>query len=43
MNDLSSKSLFNLEKKEIDKIKEDFVAVKITDEETLSIIDVIYK
>ena len=35
MNDLSSKSLFNLEKKEIDKIKKDFEAVKVTDEETM--------
>ena len=43
MNDLSSKSLFNLEKKEIDKIKKDFEAVKVTDEETMSIIDEIYK
>ena len=43
MNDLSSKSLFNLEKKEIDKIKKDFEAVKVTDEETVSIIDEIYK
>ena len=43
MNDLSSKRLFNLEKKEIDKIKKDFEAVKITDEETISIIDEIYK
>ncbi len=43
MNDLSSKSLFNLEKKEIDKIKKDFEAVKVTDEETVSIIDELYK
>ena len=43
MNDLSSKSLFNLEKKEIDKIKKDFEAVKVTDEETMGIIDEIYK
>ena len=43
MSDLSSKSLFNLEKKEIDKIKKDFEAVKVTDEETISIIDEIYK
>ena len=35
--------VFNLEKKEIDKIKKDFEAVKITDEETISIIDEIYK
>ncbi len=42
MNDLSSKSFFNLEKKEIDKIKKDFEAVKITDEETASIINKIY-
>ncbi len=43
MNDLSSKSLFNLEKKQIDKIKKDFEAIKVTDEETISIIDEIYK
>ncbi|MEC7099847.1 MAG: threonine synthase, partial [Pseudomonadota bacterium] len=43
MNDLSSKSLFNLEKKEIDKIKKDFEAVKVTDEETINIIDEVYK
>ena len=43
MNDLSSKSLFNLDKKEIDKIKKDFEAVKVTDEETVSIINEIYK
>ena len=43
MSDLSSKCLFNLEKKEIDKIKKDFEAVKVTDEETVSIIDEIYK
>ena len=43
MNDLSSKSLFNLEKKEIDKIKKDFEAVKVTDEETVSIINEIYE
>ncbi len=43
MSHLSSKNLFNLEKKEIDKIKKDFEAVKVTDEETVSIIDEIYK
>ncbi len=43
MNDLSSKNLFNLEKKEIDKIKEDFKAAKVTDEETLNIINEMYK
>ena len=43
MNDLSSKNLFNLEKKEIDKIKKDFEAVKIVDEEAVSIINEIYK
>ena len=42
MKDLASKSMFNLEKKEINKIKKDFEAVKVTDEETLSIIDEIY-
>ncbi len=43
MNDLSSKNLFNLEKKEIDKIKKDFEAVKVSDEETVKIIYQIYK
>ena len=43
MNDLSSKSFFNLEKKEIDKIKKDFEAVKVTDEETLSLIHEVYR
>ena len=43
MNDLSSKSLFNLDKKEINKIKKDFEAVKVTDEETVSIINEIYE
>ena len=43
MRDLSSKNLFNLERREIDKIKKDFEAVKVTDEETVSIIDEIYK
>ena len=43
MNDLSSKKLFNLEKKEIDKIKKDFEAAKVTDEETVSIINETYK
>ncbi len=43
MNDLSVKSLFNLEKKGIEKIKKDFEAVKITDEETVNIIDEVYK
>ncbi len=43
MDNLSSKSFFNLEKKEIFKIKKDFEAVKVTDEETVSIIDEIYK
>ena len=43
MNDLSSKNSFNLEKKEINEIKKDFEAVKITDEETVSIIEEIYK
>ena len=40
---VSLKSIFNLEKKEIDKIKKDFEAVKVTDEETVSIINEIYK
>ena len=43
MNDLSSKGLFNLQKKDIEKIKKDFEGVKITDEETESIIDQVYK
>ena len=43
MKDLSSKSLFNLKKKEIEKIKKDFEGVKVTDEETANIIHEIYK
>ena len=43
MNDLSSKGLFNLQKKDVEKIKKDFEGVKITDEETESIIDQVYK
>ena len=43
MQDLSSKRLFNLEKKEIQKIKIDFAGVKITDEETVRIINEVYK
>ncbi len=43
MNDLSLKGSFNLQKKEIEKIKTDFEGVKITDEETESIIKEVYK
>ena len=43
MNELSLKSLFKLERKEVEEIKKDFEAVKITDEQTVSIIDEIYK
>ncbi len=43
MNDLSSKGVFNLQKKEIEKIKKDFEGVKITDEETENIINEVYK
>ena len=43
MKDLSSKSSFNLKKKEIEKIKKDFEGVKVTDEETANIIHDIYK
>ncbi len=43
MNDLSFKGLFNLEKSKIEKIKEDFEGVKISDEETQNIINEIYK
>ena len=43
MKDLSSKSLFNLKEKEIEKIKKDFEGVKVTDEETANIIHEIYK
>ena len=35
--------VFQFPKKEIDKIKKDFEAVKVTDEETVSIINEIYK
>ena len=43
MNELSSKGLFNLQKKEIEKIKKDFEGVKITDDETKKIINSVYK
>ena len=43
MNDLSSKGAFNLQKKEVEKIKKDFEGVKITDEETENIIKEVYK
>ena len=43
MKNLSSKGLFNLRKKEIEKIKLDFEGIKITDEETADIIEEIYK
>ncbi len=43
MSDLSSKHSFNLGENEINKIKQDFVAIKITDEETVNIIEEIYK
>jgi Threonine synthase len=43
MNDRSLKSSFNLNKKEIYRIKKDFEALKVTDEETVSIINEIYK
>tara|TARA_Y100001970_G_scaffold289233_1_gene418924 strand:- start:933 stop:2309 length:1377 start_codon:yes stop_codon:yes gene_type:complete len=43
MKDLSSKRLFYLEKKEIQKIKKDFEGIKITDEETMQIIHEVYK
>ncbi len=43
MKDLYSKNLFNLGKKEIQKIKKDFEAIKITDEETIKIIHEVYK
>ena len=43
MKALSSKGLFNLQKKEIEKIKKDFESIKITDEETKSVIKEVYK
>ena len=43
MNDLSSKGFFNLQKNEIQQIKKDFEGVKISDEETESIIIEVYK
>ena len=43
MSDLSSKNSFNLEKKEIEKIKKDFEGVRVTDEETANIIYEVYK
>jgi len=43
MNDLSSKGSFNLKKNEIEKIKKDFEGIKITDKETETIIEEVYK
>ncbi len=43
MDDLSSKGSFSLNKDEIEKIKKDFEAVKINDDETQNIIKDIYK
>ncbi len=43
MNDLSSKGVFNLQKKKVEKIKKDFEGIKITDEETENIIKEVYK
>ncbi len=43
MNDLSSKGSFNLKKNEIEKIKKDFEGIKITDQETETIIEEVYK
>ena len=43
MNDLSSRGSFNLDKKEINEIKKDFLAKKITDDETTSVIDEIFR
>ncbi len=43
MEELSSKGSFKLKKKEIEKIKEDFEGIKITDEETQNIIYKVFK
>jgi threonine synthase len=43
MNNLKNKGFFKLEKNELKEIKKDFEAVKISDEETLSIIKDIYE
>tara|TARA_B100000902_G_C27041745_1_gene779675 strand:- start:430 stop:846 length:417 start_codon:yes stop_codon:yes gene_type:complete len=43
MNDLSSKGSFNLKKDKVAKIKKDFEGVKITDKETQSVIEKVYK
>ncbi len=43
MNDLVSKGSFSLKKNDIKKIKKDFEAVKITDEDTQDIINKVYK
>ena len=42
MNNLNDKGSFKLDDKAINEIKKDFEAVKISDEETLSIIKNIY-
>ncbi len=42
MEELSSKGSFNLQKKEIEKMKKDFESIKITDEETQNIINKVF-
>ena len=42
MNNLKNKGFFKLEKNELKEIKKDFEAVKVSDEETLSIIKDVY-
>tara|TARA_Y100001970_G_scaffold293504_1_gene440808 strand:- start:2202 stop:3578 length:1377 start_codon:yes stop_codon:yes gene_type:complete len=43
MNKLASKGLFNLQNKEIEKIKKDFEGIKISDRETENVINQVYK
>jgi len=43
MNNLKDKGFFKLEKNELEEIKKDFEVVKISDEETLSIIKDVYE
>jgi len=43
MNNLHDKGFFQLNKNEINEIKKDFIAVKVSDKETLSIIKEVYE
>jgi threonine synthase len=43
MNDLTNKGFFQLNEKELKEVKKDFIATKISDKETLSIIKDVYE